>query len=155
MKILSFGHIPTWAGGRQEQGLANVIYNLGLYISQIKNVEIKIAATDVFVDTLKVDNLEILGWTRKKLILYAFSNPILSMLFLFNLCIRKCNHKHNFSILNYFFKGLHLHRSLKRVKPELVHLHCAHSLVYLPVILSSKDSIGVPSEFTNASAIIP
>lgn len=134
MKILTFGHIPTWAGGLQEQGLANVIYNLGLYISHIENVEIKIAATDVFVDSLKVDNLEILGWNKIKLLFHALTNPILSICFLQSLFIRKRYHKHNFNILNYFIKGLHLHRSIKRVKPDLLHLHCAHSLVYLPVI---------------------
>lgn len=134
MKILSFGHLPTWAGGQQEQGLANVIYNLALNMSRMATVDIKLAATDVFVEKLKVENLEILGWTKRTLLIYAILNPFLSIRYIISLFKEKFKHKHNFSILNYFFKGLHLHRSIVRTNPHLLHLHCAHSLVFLPII---------------------
>ena len=49
MKILSFGHIPTWAGGRQSSGLANVIFQLSYHLAKDDDVEMYLAATDVYV----------------------------------------------------------------------------------------------------------
>ena len=49
MRIMSFGHIPSWAGGKQESGLANVIYQLAKHGSEIPEAEVTLAATDCFV----------------------------------------------------------------------------------------------------------
>lgn len=40
MKVLSFGHIPAWAGGRQSSGLANVIYQLAKNMADCNDVEL-------------------------------------------------------------------------------------------------------------------
>ena len=63
MNILSFGYIPSSVGGRQSSGLANVIYQLAYNCAQQDDVNMTLAATDVFVPIIHKDNLTIMGWT--------------------------------------------------------------------------------------------
>ena len=75
MRILSFGHLPTWAGGRQESGLANVIYQLAKHGSEIPDNEVFLAATDYYKSIRKDGRLTILGWTKIMLMVYILTRP--------------------------------------------------------------------------------
>ena len=134
MKILSFGHIPTWAGGRQNSGIANVIYQLAKYGSEVDDANVVLAATDVFVPERKDGNLLIAGWTKKMLLTFALLHParaIRNLIGLFRLVIRFPLCEHFWGV---YFKRLFLLRSLLEYKPDLVHLHGMMPVYYLELI---------------------
>ena len=138
MRILSFGHIPSWAGGKQESGLANVIYSQALHIAEQADVEMFLAATDTSVEKQKHGQLTIIGWQKSKLLVFALLHLVVAFRFLWHLCICKMKY-HNFvSLLGMFFKGMFLYRTIKFLDPHIVHLHAAHSIVYLPLIKEAK-----------------
>ena len=130
MKILSFGHIPLWAGGKQSSGLSNVIYHLAKNMARCKDVEVNLAATDVFKPFIYDDELTILGWSKGKLIKYAFAHPIISFKWLLTVVYSRIKFGRKVSILGYFFKGVHLAKSLKIVRPDVVHLHGMSACIY-------------------------
>ncbi len=134
IKVLSFGHIPSWAGGRQENGLSNVIYNLARYMSQADDAEVRLAATDVFVPCLQKDSLLIYGWTRSMLMHFASLHPVFTLRMAWHLMWLKRRYSNNVSISGMLFKSLFLRRCIADFKPDVVHLHTAHSIVYLPAI---------------------
>ena len=134
MKILSFGHIPSWAGGRQNQGLSNVIYNLALNMSRLDNVRVYLGATDVFIPKIETEKLTILGWNKFQLLLYAVLHPLLSVKYFLQIRKKKRNAHNIVSMVGHFFKGLHLHRCLTMTNPDVVHLHGCISVLYLPII---------------------
>ena len=142
MKILAFGHIPTWAGGRQTQGAANVIYNLALNMSNQRNTRMFLAVSDVFVPKIQRDKLTILGWTKKTLFSYACQHPVISFGYFLKLTFLWVKYKNVFSLLGTFFKGLHLRKSIDEVKPDIVHLHGMFTLVYA-LLVPSKVKIAV------------
>lgn len=134
MKILSFGHIPTWAGGRQNSGIANVIYQLAKYGSEVDDANVVLAATDVFVPERKDGNLLIAGWTKKMLLKFALLHPVhairnliglIRLVIYFPLC------EHFWGV---YFKRLFLVRSLLEYRPDLVHLHGMMPVYYLELI---------------------
>ena len=136
MKILSFGHIPSWAGGRQESGLAHVIYQLARHISECDGVEMTMAATDVFVPIKKDRKLTIYGWTKGMLIKYALQHPFKSIGWLVNVLISKYKYGPVVSVPGFFFKGFHLARTIDIVQPHAVHLHGMSACVYDRIVPS-------------------
>lgn len=141
MKILSFGHIPCWAGGRQDSGLANVIYQLARYMSNMSQVDMSLAATDVFEPYLKVGNLAIYGWTKAGLLVYSIMHPILSFKWMCLTIKAKINYPSLLSLIGFFFKGLHLAKTLTNINPDVVHLHGAIYTLYLPLIPKSTKVV--------------
>lgn len=137
MKVLSFGHIPSWAGGRQESGLANVIYQLARNIADYEDVQMSMAATDVFVPVHQDGPLTIHGWKKGMLIKYVLLNPLVSILWLAVVLNAKRKYGAVVSIPGYFFKGLHLARTTELLKPDIVHLHGMTACVYEKIIPQS------------------
>lgn len=134
MRILSFGHIPSWAGGRQESGLGNVIYQLAKYMSECESVKVTLAATDVFKPLILHDDLHIIGWTKDILIKYALKHPFTSLRWMIYVLYSKIKYGPIVNILGFFFKGMHLHRSIGLSKPDVVHLHGPNACVYKAII---------------------
>ena len=134
MKILSFGHIPSWAGGRQESGLANVIYNLALNMSNVEGIKMYLSATDVFTDVDKRDNLTILGWTKSGLIGYSILHPFMTLKWLVVLIAAKIKYGPTVNYIGFLFKGLHLAKSINLVRPDAVHLHGMTACIYNKII---------------------
>lgn len=156
MKVLSFGHIPSWAGGRQNQGLANVIYNLALNISRLDDVKVYLGATDVFTPQINREKLTILGWNKSNLLLYSALHPVVSLRYIFYLMMIKNKASHIVSVIGQFFKGMHLHRCICKTSPDVVHLHGCLSSLYLPlisnqnkVIVTIHGTVGNDSEIKN------
>lgn len=129
--ILAFGHIPSWAGGKQESGLANVIYNLALSMSRSNDVNVILAATDCNFCRIKRESLTIVGWQKKSLFLYVISHPFFSLTVLFNLLFDRIKYKDLVDIIPCFFKSVFLRKIIKEYNPNIIHLHGAHSLIYL------------------------
>lgn len=132
--ILAFGHIPSWAGGKQESGLANVIYNLALSMSRCNNINVILAATDCDFYKIERERLTIVGWTKKALLLYVISHPVFSLKVLFNLFADKIMYKGLVDIIPCFFKSVFLRKTINEYNPDIIHLHGAHSLVYFHCI---------------------
>lgn len=156
MKILSFGHIPSWAGGRQESGLANVIYQLASHMAACDDVQMSMAATDVFVPELMHDNLRILGWTKGLLVKYSLTHPLTATSWLLIVINAKLKFGPVVSIPGFFFKGLHLHRAIHLEKPQVVHLHGMSACVYgkivprqVKIVLTMHGIIGVDATIPN------
>ena len=133
-KILSFGHIPSWAGGRQENGLSNVIYNLARYMAEDDDVEVRMAATDVFTPHLQSGSLHIYGWTRNMLLRYAVRHPFFTIRIIFHLMRCRRRYASNVNVAGMLFKAVFLRKCITDFQPDVVHLHAAHSIVYLPAI---------------------
>ena len=134
MNILIFGHIPSWAGGRQEHGLANVIYNLALSMSTIEGNRVILAATDVIGHNIERENLLILGWRKIELISYALLHPFFSFSFFLYLLFHKCIRSYGVSVAGMFFKGIFLRRTLKNNEFDILHLHEATSWYYVKLV---------------------
>lgn len=134
MRILSFGHIPSWVGGRQDSGLANVIYQIAKNMSNSENVDMSLAATDVFIPKKRDGDLTIYGWTKGILVSYALSHIFLSLCWICQILIAKIKYGKIISIWGYFFKGLHLFRIINLTNPEAVHLHSMTACVYVKII---------------------
>ena len=134
MKVLSFGHIPTWAGGRQESGLANVIYQLAKNMADCDGVEMSMAATDVFIPLKQDGKLAIYGWTKYMLIKYGLKHPFVSFKWFLSVLNAKLKFGAVISIPGFFFKGLHLVRTISIVKPDAIHLHGMTACVYDKIV---------------------
>ena len=134
MNILIFGHIPSWAGGRQEHGLANVIYNLALSMSEIGGNNVVLAATDVMGHDIKRGNLLIKGWRKKELITYILLHPFFSLFYFTYLMFHIRVLSYGVSILGVFLKGIFLRRTIERGNYEILHLHEASSWYYVKVV---------------------
>ena len=134
MTVLSLGHLPSWAGGRQESGLANVIYQLAKHESEESDVSVILAATDVFVPILKDERLTILGWTKSMLLGYCMIHPVRSIRNFRQLKILKRQYPVNEGKIGLFLKRLFFDRCIRKVHPEIVHLHGASAVWYLPLL---------------------
>ena len=129
-KVLAFGHIPTWAGGRQESGLANVIYNLALSMSESDGFDVTLAATDFFESKKVVNSLTVLGWQKKSLLIFAILHPFFTLKTFFHLIAARKKYQSFISIPGMLIKSIFLRKAINEIKPDVVHLHAAHSIVY-------------------------
>lgn len=137
MNILSFGHIPSSEGGRQSSGLANVIYQLAYNCARQDDINMTLSATDVFVPKLQKDNLTIMGWTKGLLVKHAIKHPCVFLKIMVDTLKNIINYRHLESLPRLFFKKLFLDYSIKKVRPQVVHLHGALAILYFPVIPSN------------------
>lgn len=134
MKVLSFGHIPSWAGGRQESGLANVIYQLAFHIAQNGGVDMTLAATDVYQEREKIDELILLGWNKYIIIKYALSRPLLIIKALSLSLYYSIRYRGVVSVLGYAMKMLFLSYAIERIEPDIIHLHGITAWLYYEMI---------------------
>ncbi len=156
MKILSFGHLPQWAGGRQNSGLANVIYQLARNMAECENFEEAICATDVFVPLRRDGKLSIFGWSKSNILLYAILHPFISIKWLSVLKAARKRYGSTVSIPGFFFKGLHLSSCIRKFRPEVVHLHGMNACIYehivpqkIRIIVTMHGLIGNDSTIQN------
>ena len=134
IKIMSFGHIPSWAGGRQESGLSNVIYQLAKHESELSGVEVTLVATDSFVPFRKDNRLTIVGWTKASLLVYILQHPIRAIKSFATLVGLKKDYPLKERLLNLFTKRIFLDKALRSVCPQVLHLHGANSIWYIDLV---------------------
>ena len=137
MRILSFGHIPTWAGGRQESGLANVIYQLAKHGSDQDGAEVTLVATDCFVPVRKDGKLTILGWTKSSLIGYMLVHPLSAARSFFKLYGLKKKYPICESMAGLYLKRILFEKSVRRVNPQVIHLHGVQAIWNLDLVPKS------------------
>lgn len=130
MKILSFGNIPDWAGGLQNTGLANVIYQLAKNMSDCKEADVALAATDVHLPTIRDGNLTIYGWEKWSLLKYILANPAISIKWIVFLIGARIKYGYPLSVLHFFVKGMHLSKCIQMFKPDVVHFHGVWACIY-------------------------
>lgn len=134
MKILSFGHIPTWAGGRQSSGLANVIYQLAKHGSEVEDTEVVLAATDCYVPRHEDGKLSILGWTKPMLLRYIIVHPIRSVKSVFTLRKLKQQYPTEEKWTGLYLKRIFFEKTVRELQPQMVHLHGASSIWYQDLV---------------------
>lgn len=136
MKILSFGHIPSWVGGKQESGLANVIYQLAKHGSDVSNTQVVLAATDCFVKQRQIEKLTIVGWTKCILVKYILAHPFKAMRNYARLKKLVNKYPYNERFGGLYFKRVFLMKTISEVNPDVVHLHGPMAVFYLDLIPS-------------------
>lgn len=139
--VLSFGHLPKYAGGKQSSGLASVICELSDNINKLECVDFKyvLAATDIYVKKIKIGSTDVLGWVKKDLVLYIILRPWL--LFFYGLKAGKLYYKYNLSYFNFLIKMIFYHKTINKVKPSLIHLHGCTSVVFFEIFNIKKFNI--------------
>lgn len=133
MIILSFGHIPSWAGGKQETGAANVIYHLALNMSRINHDLVILAATDFYEKEKCIENLLLVGWTKNELLSYVVLHPFQSFQNLLNLIRLKRRYNVKQSFISLFLKRTFLIRTIIKYHVEIVQLHM-DEMFYVDII---------------------
>lgn len=123
MKILEFGHLPTWAGGRQSSGGANAMYQIAYHLSKKNGIEVSFGATDIFEYRKDIGKLAVYGWNT--LILFKFC--------LFHLLsVIECVHytlsyrkrlPDTISFTRRLIKCIFHVYMTKLVRPDIIHLH--------------------------------
>lgn len=134
MKVLSFGHIPSSVGGCQSSGLANVIYNLSLFLSKQKDIDITLAATDIYESQKIINGLKVIGWTKSLLLNHILRHPIRTANIAFKTILSKVKYSQLVSIPSLFIKSVFLDYAIFSTRPDIIHLHGANSVLYYQII---------------------
>ncbi len=131
--LLSFGHIPKYAGGKQSSGLAGVIWELANNINKLEDDDLKcvLAATDIHEIRSKIDATEVIGWVKKDILIYILLNPWL--LFYYSFKAGRLFFKYKLPFFNYLIKLIFYHKTIKKVEPDYIHLHSSFSIVFFEI----------------------
>lgn len=138
MKVLALGYLPKWRGGRQLTGLATGLFDLHNSVNELKtDVEVIIAATDVFKDESLVEATPIIGWNKSLLIKHAVK--FFYRLPFFLLKSFWISRETGLSpVVDTFAKLLLLDRAVEKVNPDVIHLHGAVYAFYVKAIWKNK-----------------
>lgn len=133
-KVLVYGHIPKWFGGKQSSGLSNGMYQLAFNMANFsKNLDVSFFATDIYDLKIYKDKLKIYGWKRKTLIIDIFRNLTTSVRLFFS-TISLYSKLYNVSIYNLYIKRILLKKYISLFKPDLVHFHGINSCYLLDIV---------------------
>ena len=120
-KILTFGTLTKAHGGNLTTGLSTVIWEIAHNISSYSHIKNSLFAVDFYQENKYIDDLEILGWTKKNLIIYILRNPISSLRhFLTSLYIF---FGYNIKFIRSFVYLVLFERVIKINQPEIIHIH--------------------------------
>lgn len=136
--ILTFGHLPSYIGGKQSSGLSNVIWSLANNINKLSSINFKviIAATDINKSYTEIDKTIIIGWTKFSLLKYALQKPWLLLFYLIKSV--KLFFKYKISFFNIFAKLIFYHKTIYEIKPDLIHLHGCSSVIFFEIYKFQK-----------------
>lgn len=144
MKVLALGYIPKWKGGRQKTGLATGLFDLHDAVNALgEDVQVTIAATDIFQDELKIDHTSVVGWNKAHLVGHAIKYFYRLPLFIRGALFMNRFSKVTGSFASMLAKLLFWDYAIEREKPNLIHLHgcvyaCLRRYIWrkkLPVVL--------------------
>ena len=140
-RILSFGHLPLFIGGKQSSGLAIVQWFIANNINKFENsnYEVIFAATDIHQSKKVIDKTVIIGWSIKSLLKFISIRPHLVVFYLFKTI--KLNLLYQFSFWNLFFKLIFYHKSIYEINPEFIHLHGCTSVIFFEIFGIQKFKI--------------
>lgn len=133
-KVLVFGHIPKWFGGKQSSGLSNGMYQLAFNMANLTdNLNISFIATDLHKEKSSEGKLKIFGWKKKTLISYILSHLVASISVFFSTWTIYSK-IYNVSIFNLFIKRILLKKYISVVRPDLVHFHGVNSCYLVDIV---------------------
>ena len=133
-KVLVFGHIPKWFGGKQSSGLSNGMYLLAFNMANFTDsLNVSFVATDLHKEKSSEGKLKIYGWRIKTLITYILSRLSATMGMFFTTCA-VYSKLYNISIFNLFIKRVLLKKYIAVVKPDLIHLHGVNSCYLIDIV---------------------
>ena len=133
-KVLVFGHIPKWFGGKQSSGLSNGMYQLAFNMANLTDsLDISFIATDLHKAKSSEGKLKIFGWEKKTLISYILSHLVASISVFFSTWTIYSK-IYNVSIFNLFIKRILLKKYISVVKPDLVHFHGVNSCYLVDIV---------------------
>ncbi len=140
-KILVFGHLPKYAGGKQSSGLANVIWQLANNMNDVGSPDYRIvlAATDIHQNETVIDGTEVLGWNRNLLLKVIIKNPLFVFYYLFKSI--KLSVKYRFNLSNIYFKLLFYHFAINKVNPDIIHVHGCTSVSFFEIYNFKKYKV--------------
>ena len=126
--------MPAWAGGRQESGLANVIYQLAKHGSEVNGAEVTLVATDSFVPERKDGKLTILGWTKNRLTVYILIHPFRAVSSILKLCELKKKYPFRERFAGLYMKRIFFEKTINLINPQVIHLHGYDALWYVDLV---------------------
>jgi len=133
-KVLVFGHIPKWFGGKQSSGLSNGMYLLAFNMANFTDsLNVSFVATDLHKETSSKGKLKIYGWSIKTLITYILGRLFAAIGMFFTTCA-VYSKLYNISIFNLYIKRILLKKYIAVVKPDLIHLHGVNSCYLIDVV---------------------
>lgn len=141
IKILALGYLPKWRGGRQITGLATGIFDLHEAVNSLEdNVQVTIAATDVFVNETKIEHTPIIGWTKGLLIKHAIKRFYRLPFFLWK-AIWVSRKTRLVSVVDTLAKILMFDRAIEKCDPDVIHLHGAIDAYFINVLWRNENTV--------------
>lgn len=140
-KILALGYLPKWRGGRQASGLATGLFDLHDAVNEVcSDIEVTIAATDVFKKYYHSANTNVLGWTKGILLKHMIKCFYRLPFFLIN----AYQLSKKYSIVPFFetfAKILFLDYAIEENKPDIIHLHGAYYAMFINVLWKNRRPV--------------
>ena len=133
-RILEFGNLPCWQGGKCNDGLNNAIYNISRALADLEPGNVALAASDFFKISDSRNGLEIMGWDKKKLLLFVISHPLLFLFLLIKSIKGFVSYFKAEGFMKILFRNAFLRFAMETFKPDIVHLHGIRAVYYLPVV---------------------
>lgn len=129
-KLLAFGHLPKFKGGKQRSGLAAVEWFIAHRMNQMSDtLNVVFCATDVHSPMVKIDGLRVVGWTITSLAWAALSAPGRTIALL-SASAKLCR-SYELPLLRTLSKVIHLNDTIKKNSPDFLHLHGCDAAVYI------------------------
>ena len=128
-KVLALGYIPKWKGGQQKTGLATGLFDLHDAVNSLnEDIEVVIAATDIFQTEKRIDNTRVLGWSKITLLLTAITHFYRLPKFI-RKAYKMAKYKPTTSFSLMLAKILFLDYAITKEHPDVVHLHgCVYAM---------------------------
>lgn len=129
-KLLAFGHLPKFKGGKQHSGLAAAEWFIAHRLNQMSDtVNVVFCATDVHSPMAEIDGLPVVGWTMPSLAKAALGAPGRTLTLLSALA--KLCRSYELPLLRTLSKAIHLDDAIRRYSPDCIHLHGCDAAVYI------------------------
>jgi len=130
IKLLAFGHLPKFKGGKQHSGLANVAWFIANRLNQMSDtVDVVFCATDVHKSKVEIDGLPVVGWNMPSLAKAALSVPFRTISLLSSL-VKLCR-TYELPLLRTLSKAILLDDAIKKNSPDFIHLHGCDAAIYI------------------------
>lgn len=130
-KVLAFGYLPKWRGGKQSTGLATGLFDLHNAVNEVSSeFEVTIAATDVFKKHYHTAHIDVLGWTKSILLKHMIKH-FYRLPFFFSNVYKISKRYSTIPILDTFIKMVFLDYAIEIVKPDIIHLHGVHYALFI------------------------
>lgn len=136
-KVLYFGNLPKWIGGRQTSGASVVMWQLATSINALNtNYKVEFVATDVFEEKKQIDNTIVYGWNNLFLLRNFFASFLSSFQYVF--VAKKLSKENELPFFLGFVKLIFFHSIVKKNKESLFHVHGTDYFVVLKEVLKKN-----------------